>query len=80
MFFLFAKIRYVILYVLVCGVCCFAAFDPSPILPDTVFVEDSNAMENGYSRCDTGETGSIFPDRAEGVITDGVTHGTVRSC
>ena len=25
------------------------------------------------------ETGLIFPDRAEGVITDGVTHGTARS-
>ncbi|WP_297948483.1 hypothetical protein [uncultured Fibrobacter sp.] len=63
MFFLFAKIRYVILYVLVCGACCFAAYDPSPILPDTVFVEDSIAVEEGYSRCDTGAQSCIVVGR-----------------
>ena len=58
-----AKIRCAVLLALVCSACCFAAFDPSPVLSDTVFVEDSNAMEKGYSRCDTGAQSCIVVAR-----------------
>ena len=44
-------IRHFILLLLVCGICSFAAYDSSAILPDTVFVEDSNVVNNGFSRC-----------------------------
>jgi hypothetical protein len=44
-------IRHFILLLLVCGICSFAAYDSSAILPDTVFVEDSKVVNNGFSRC-----------------------------
>ncbi len=44
-------IRHFILLLLVCGICSFAAYDSSAILPDTVFVEDPNVVNNGFSRC-----------------------------
>lgn len=44
-------IRLFILLFLVCGISSFAAYDSSAILPDTVFVEDSNVVNNGFSRC-----------------------------
>ncbi|WP_143151987.1 hypothetical protein [Fibrobacter sp. UWR3] len=47
-----AKIRCAVLLALVCSACCFAAFDPSPVLSDTVFVENSTAVEYGISGCD----------------------------
>ena len=59
----FAKIRCAILLALVCSACCFAAFDPSPVLSDTVFVEDSNAVEYGISGCDEGAQSCIVVAR-----------------
>lgn len=44
-------IRHFILLLLVCGIRSFAAYDFASILPDTVFVEDPNVVNNGFSRC-----------------------------
>lgn len=59
----FAKIRCAILFALVWSACCFAAFDPSPVLSDTVFVEDSIAVEYGVSGCDEGAQSCIVVAR-----------------
>ena len=49
----FRAIRLFILLLLVCGIRSFAAYDPAPapILPDTVFVENSDAVKEGMSHC-----------------------------
>ena len=47
----FRAIRRFLFLFLVCGISSFAAYDSVPILPDTVFVENSDAVKEGMSHC-----------------------------
>ena len=47
----FRAIRLFLFLFLVCGIRSFAAYDFASILPDTVFVENSDAVKEGMSRC-----------------------------
>ena len=47
----FRAIRRFLFLFLVCGISSFAAYDFASILPDTVFVENSDAVKEGMSHC-----------------------------
>ncbi len=59
----FKAIRLFILLLLVCGIRSFAAYDSAPILPDTVFVENSDAVKEGMSHCGEKVQSSIVDSR-----------------
>lgn len=56
-------IRLFILLFLVCGIRSFAAYDLATILPDTVYVEDSNAVKAGNSYCSDDAQSCIIVTR-----------------